>query len=128
MILFEPGKVANMKDVKVGGLQASSFCTAKDTKCLPNLPVESQKCLLHKTKKYLDKDHVVPVEWETHCKSVEIDLEDCKDCPQLHEEYTGHYHSFVGGCMDQLNAYWQATHPAAGKGVAIPGAAGCTVH
>jgi len=30
--------------------------------------------------------------------------------------------------MDQLNAYWAATHPNAGKYAAIPGASGCTVH
>lgn len=50
-----------------------------------------------------------------------------EDCPQLSENYLSHYHSFVGGCMDQLNAYWAATAPSAAA-AAIPGAAGCTVH
>jgi hypothetical protein len=115
MILFEPGKVAAMGIPETNKPAAPAHCTSKHTGCMPDLRVQYQKCM----SKSSNPAHA--------CKSLKTSVEDCKDCPQLEETYMSHYHSFVGGCMDQLNAYWQATHPSAQE-VALPGAAGCTVH
>jgi len=125
-ILFEPGRVASMglpKDEPA----APAHCREKSSPCLPDLPIEHQKCIAHKTKKVLDRSHVVPEETQRRCDMIKIDMETCKDCPQSKDGFVSQYHAFVGGCMDQLNAYHQATHPQAGS-AAIPGAAGCTVH
>jgi len=125
-ILFDPGKVVNMGMPNGKAGHVPRMCTARNTHCMPDLPFQHQQCISHKAGKVLGKN--MSKETEMKCKMVKMDYEDCKDCPQLSPEYTSHYHSFVGGCMDQLNAYWAATHPQAGKHAAIPGASGCTVH
>jgi len=122
-VLFEPGKLRNMGAPEPGREKPAEICIEKDTRCMPDLEVRYQRCLLHKSKNRLDKDHKVP----ENCDMIEMDLEDCKDCPQIKDGFQSHYTAFVGGCVDQLNAYWQAVHPNAGKS-AIPGATGCKVH
>jgi len=123
-ILFEPGKVASMGLTKENEPKPLAICTGKNTRCLPDLAIRSQHCLSHKTKHKLSGGkHEIPDD----CGMIKMDLEDCKKCPQLTNTHQSHYHSFVGGCMDQLNAYWQASHPS-GKEAAVPGATGCTVH
>lgn len=116
MILFEPGKVAAMGAPSgKAPPKPPAHCSSKGTSCLPELPINYQKCMAREddpTKK---------------CKTLKTAMEDCKDCPALSENFLSHYHAFVGGCMDQLNAYHQATHPDAAA-AAIPGAAGCKVH
>jgi hypothetical protein len=126
-IMFEPGKVANMGIPKQGGPAPAEICTKKDTPCMPDLPINHQKCLGHKTKKVLDRSYKIPDEVSQSCKLMKLSMEDCKKCPQLQDKFQSQYTAFTGGCMDQLNAYWQATHPQAGE-TAIPGATGCTVH
>jgi hypothetical protein len=126
-IMFEPGKVAAMGIPKKGGPAPAEICTKKDTPCMPDLAVNHQKCLGHKTKSVLDRSYKIPDEVSQSCKFMKLNMEDCKKCPQLQDKYQSQYATFTGGCMDQLNAYWQATHPEAGK-TAIPGATGCTVH
>lgn len=123
-ILFEPGKINTMKGPEVKS-KSGGICDMKDTPCMPDLAIRSQKCLLHKTKEVLGKK--MEEEKKDECKMINSNYEDCKDCPQLQGDYGSQYHAFVGGCIDQLNSYWQATHPSAG-GSAIPGAAGCSVH
>jgi len=127
-VLFEPGKVVamGMPDGAAAKKSASQICTSRNTSCMPDLPFEHQKCISARAGRVLGK--TMSKETEMACERVKMDMEDCKDCPQLSPEYTSHYHSFVGGCMDQLNAYWAATHPNAGPHAAIPGASGCTVH
>lgn len=127
-ILFEPGKVNAMGLPKAGNAKAPpAHCVGKDSPCIvKDLDVQYQKCMIHKTKKALNRDHKVAEDEERRCNMVKMDMEHCKDCPQgaaVQSQYT----AFVGGCMDQLNAYHQATHPQA-KIAAIPGAKGCTVH
>lgn len=125
-IMFEPGKTAAMGIPKPGPAPAE-ICTKKDSPCMPDLAINHQKCLGHKTKKTLDKGYKIPDEVSQGCKMIKFHLEDCKKCPQLQEGGVSQYAAFTGGCMDQLNAYHQATHPQAGSS-AIPGAAGCKVH
>lgn len=125
-IMFEPGKLAVMGKPPAHKPPAPKVCTQRNTTCLPDLPVEHQKCLAHKTREVIHGKK--PSEdVKNRCFRLAMDMEDCKGCPQLGDNYQSKYHTFVGGCMDQLNAYWQATHPAA-KQAAIPGATGCTVH
>jgi len=126
-IMFEPGKVAAMGLPKQGGKAPAEICTKKDSPCMPDLPIKAQKCMGHKTKKVLDKSYDIPAEVEQGCKFIKMNMEDCKKCPQVQGGSLSEYAAFTGGCMDQLNAYWQATHPKAGE-AAIPGAKGCTVH
>lgn len=127
-IMFEPGKTAAMGLKKKGGAPAAAICTKKDSPCMVDLEINHQKCLGHKTKKTLDKAYQVPDQVEQDCKMLKMNLEDCKNCPQLKESGAqSAYAAYTGGCMDQLNAYWQATHPKAGAS-AIPGATGCKVH
>mmetsp|Transcript_75890 Transcript_75890/g.226242 ORF Transcript_75890/g.226242 Transcript_75890/m.226242 type:complete len:292 (+) Transcript_75890:52-927(+) len=114
-ILFEPGKVAVMGIPSGNSPTPPAHCTAANATCMPDLPIRYQRCVAKAAKPARD------------CKVLKLDMEDCKDCPQLEGTYLSKYHSFVGGCMDQLNAYWQATHPGAG-GAALPGSAGCSVH
>jgi len=125
-IMFEPGKTASM-GLKKKGPAPAAICTRKDSPCMPDLEINHQKCLGHKTKKTLDKQYKIPDQVSQGCKLLKMNLEDCKGCPQLAFNGQSEYAAFTGGCMDQLNAYWQATHPEAGKS-AIPGATGCTVH
>mmetsp|Transcript_79356 Transcript_79356/g.202080 ORF Transcript_79356/g.202080 Transcript_79356/m.202080 type:complete len:251 (-) Transcript_79356:123-875(-) len=116
-ILFEPGQVAAMGAPKKGAPPAPAppaQCTGNATSCVPDLPIQYQSCMV--------KNH------PSKCKNLRAAVEDCKDCPALkNENAVSQYAAFVGGCMAQLNAYWQATHSSAG-GYAIPGAKGCTVH
>lgn len=122
-ILFEPGKVASMGLSEESAPKGPEICTKKDSPCSPDLNVRSQKCLGHKTKRKLSGGkHEIPDDCGA---GLEMDLENCKKCPQLGSAHLSQYHTFVGGCMDQLNAYWQATHP---HGATVPGATGCTVH
>eukprot|EP00428_Durinskia_dybowskii_P025973 CAMPEP_0170237384 /NCGR_PEP_ID=MMETSP0116_2-20130129/18442_1 /TAXON_ID=400756 /ORGANISM="Durinskia baltica, Strain CSIRO CS-38" /LENGTH=363 /DNA_ID=CAMNT_0010488187 /DNA_START=100 /DNA_END=1189 /DNA_ORIENTATION=- len=114
-ILFEPGKVAAMGIPGEGASAPPAHCTSKATGCMPDLPLRYQACLAK-------AEHSA-----NECKVWKDRVEECKDCPQLSDNYLSHYHAFVGGCMDQLNSYWQATSPGAGAS-AIPGAAGCKVH
>jgi len=127
-IMFEPGKTAAMGLPKAGAKAPAEICTKKDSPCMPDLEINHQKCLGHSTKRVLDKGYKIPDEISQGCKMIKMNLEDCKKCPQLAAANSqSAYAAFTGGCMDQLNAYWQATHPEAGKS-AIPGATGCTVH
>jgi hypothetical protein len=126
-IMFEPGKVAAMGIPKKGGKAPAAICTKKDSPCMPDLEINHQKCISHKTKSVLDKGYKISDKISSDCKFIKMHMEDCKKCPQLQEKYQSVYATFTGGCMDQLNAYHQATHPKAGK-AAIPGAKGCKVH
>lgn len=115
MILFEPGQVAAMGIPEDGPTAPPPvYCRGEHTECVPDLQLQYQSCLT--------KTHE-----PSECKVLKTAVEGCKDCPQLSENYMSHYHAFVVGCMDQLNAYWQATNPAAGE-AAILGATGCMVH
>jgi len=114
-ILFEPGKVAAMGIPDKSQPTGPALCSIKNTHCLPDLKINYQKCLSKASSPSKD------------CANLKASVDECKDCPQLQENYLSHYHAFTGGCMDQLNAYWQATHPSA-KEAAVPGAAGCAVH
>mmetsp|Transcript_47565 Transcript_47565/g.136776 ORF Transcript_47565/g.136776 Transcript_47565/m.136776 type:complete len:262 (-) Transcript_47565:62-847(-) len=116
-VLFEPGQIAAMGIPKEESTkEVPPQCTGEKTACLPDLPVQYQSCLAKA------KDSA------SQCKALKEQVEDCKACPQLSENHQSHYHTFVGGCMDQLNAYWAATAPSAKGGWSVPGAAGCTVH
>jgi len=126
-ILFEPGKVAAMGLPKDGAPKAPEHCLKKDSPCMPDLPFKVQRCLGHKTKKKLYPNKLVPEETEVQCKMDKMNMEDCKDCPQMKGNFVSVYHTFAGGCMSQLHAYWQASHPGAGI-AAVPGATGCKVH
>jgi len=130
-IMFEPGKLAVMGKKKHNGPPPDEICTVKDTPCMPDLPIKMQRCHAAHTKRRLQGAEnaerlFAGFDMET-CKNILKDYDDCKECPQLKQAGGTAYTTFVGGCMDQLNAYWQATHPRAGKH-AIPGATGCTVH
>lgn len=125
-ILFEPGKVAAMGMPKKGK-KAPAICTKRTTPCQPELPIKHQRCLGHNTKRVLDASYKVPEQVARECKMIKMDMASCKKCPQLHDNYGSKYTAFTGGCLDQLHAYWQATHPQAGAS-AIPGAKGCAVH
>lgn len=125
-ILFEPGKVANMGMPKADAPAPAELCTMKDSPCAPDLDVQAQRCVGHKTKSKLSRGkHEVPAD----CAMINFHLEDCQKakCGQVQSGFKSQYHTFVGGCMDQLNAYWQAANPNAGAS-AIPGATGCAVH
>jgi hypothetical protein len=126
-ILFEPGKVAAMGIPKTSGTPAvPAVCTQKNTPCMPDLELRHQKCSKHKTREVV---HGVKADDDVilQCKVTASDFDLCKDCPQLQDGYQSEYHAFTGGCVAQLNAYWQATHPKAGN-ASLPGASGCTVH
>jgi len=125
-ILFEPGKVAAMGMPKKAK-KAAAICTKRTTPCQPELPIKHQRCLGHNTKRVLDASYKVPAQVARECKLIKMNMESCKKCPQLQDNYGSKYTAFTGGCLDQLHAYWQATHPEAGES-AIPGAKGCTVH
>lgn len=124
-ILFDHGKLSNMgmPDGEDSQPAADEICTKRDSPCMPDLEVRAQKCIIHKSKKVIDGDHKVPLE----CGMTKMHYEECKNCPQLTQNYQTQYASFTGGCMDQLNAYHAAVHPGAGDS-AIPGASGCKVH
>lgn len=128
-ILFEPGKLVNMGmgQRRDGGLRKSvpPACTG-DTHCMPNLAVKYQKCKHYQTQKLLNPELKVPVEMEFTCPFIEADYEDCKECPQLGEQYLTQYAAFTGGCIDQMHAYRQATAPP-DSNFGIPREAGCSL-
>mmetsp|Transcript_49788 Transcript_49788/g.115574 ORF Transcript_49788/g.115574 Transcript_49788/m.115574 type:complete len:267 (+) Transcript_49788:1-801(+) len=114
-ILFEPGKVAVMGALGQDKPAPPSHCLARNTSCMPDLPVRYQRCVAKAVKLHQE------------CSALKAHVKDCSGCPQLEGTYVSEYHTFVGGCKDQLNAYWQATHPQAGM-AALPEATGCKVH
>jgi hypothetical protein len=126
-ILFEPGMVANMGlpsgDPKPKG---PAYCTEKGTPCVPDLPIRHSKCVNEKAKATWRGDKLDPMV-EKSCKMVANDMDHCEDCPSNDVAGQSEYAAFAGGCMTQLNLYWQATHPEAGE-FALPGAEGCQVH
>lgn len=114
-ILFEPGKVAVMgAPGHTTPAPPPAYCAGNAT-CLPDLAIHYQRCVAKSKKPSKD------------CQALKMQMADCKGCPELQSGYLSQYHTFVGGCMSQLNAYWQATHPQAGI-AALPGSAGCSVH
>lgn len=121
-IMFEPGSLAKMGAGDDSGADAPDVCTKKDTSCLPDLPLKYQRCLSKSTHAVLDGKKFEDEE----CATLASDFEDCSDCP-IYKQNPMEYISYVGGCKMRLNAYWQATHPHAGKH-AHPGASGCMVH
>jgi len=127
-ILFEPGKVAAMKPAEVA--PPPGICMGNSTPCLPDLAIRHQKCISQRTAAVLGKSKASVASVASvasSCKALSDDLALCRECPQLADGYQSQYTAFVGGCMDQLNAYWQATHPSAGE-VAVPSGSGCHVH
>jgi hypothetical protein len=122
-VLFEPGQMATMG----GGSTDSAppmpeHCAAANSTCLPDLPVKYQACVSNKAKVLLNR-----ADPHDHCEQVVADYDECRNCPQLQGNFASEFHTFIGGCMDQLHAYHQATMPAQGT-AAIPGANGCKVH
>jgi len=126
-ITFEPSQVAAMGMPKAAP-KPPALCTKIDTPCVPGLEINYQKCMHHKTMKAVDSEHKIPKHIESACKLMKANVKDCKasKCPAMNDA-GGQFAAYTGGCMDQLNAYWQATHPSAG-GTALPGATGCKVH
>jgi len=116
-VLFEPGKVQMMglPDKKEKEKEVPAQCTGEHSPCKAELPVTYQKCMAASSSPAKD------------CKVLKSDMNDCKGCPQMDAKYLTQYQAFVGGCMAQLNAYWQATHPKAGV-AAVPGPKGCELH
>lgn len=112
-IVFEPGKLSNMGMPSRKGLRTKppAICTMKDTPCMPNLAVRHQKCLHHRTSSVLNPSYHVPEEDHEMCHYIEKDFDECRDCPQLSEEYMTQYAAFTGGCMEQMHAYRRATGP-----------------
>jgi len=124
-LLFNPGQIGeNPEDAP----PAPEYCTAdvrtgRETPCMPDLPLRAQQCSGKETKAILRGEKFEDEE----CLEVKDKLDFCKDCPALKGDSHTKYLAFTGGCKNQLNAYWQATHPDAGV-AAVPGASGCTVH
>lgn len=123
-ILFEPGQVATM--MPAAPAAGAEICTIPETPCLPDLPIQHQHCVADGAAARA-MGETLPSEREAECGQFETNMEDCKDCPQVAGMYDSEYFNFVGGCMDQLNAYHAATHPRA-QSAALPGATGCAVH
>jgi hypothetical protein len=124
-IMFDKGKLSPPKMVKKKG---AAVCTMKNSPCLPDLAIQHQTCLRHRTAKVLDNSYKVPDDDAAACKMIADNMEDCKDCPQLADDYSSHYVAFTGGCMDQLHAYWQATNFQAAGRFALPMGTGCQIH
>mmetsp|Transcript_55871 Transcript_55871/g.149564 ORF Transcript_55871/g.149564 Transcript_55871/m.149564 type:complete len:289 (-) Transcript_55871:87-953(-) len=114
-ILFEPGKVAVMGVPSQTTPAPPAHCAAANATCMPDLPIRYQKCVAKAAKPSKD------------CQVLKTEMADCKGCPEVESGFLSQYHVFVGGCLSQLNAYWQATHPQAGV-AALPGSSGCSVH
>jgi len=129
-ILYEPGQVTVMgaPGQKAKGPEPPKWCSDKGTPCVAELQSEHQKCLVEKTK-FVVKGAEVPGDLKKKCADLADDMDHCKGCPQMDESFATAYYAFTGGCMQQLHAYYQATHPGA-KNAAIPGATedGCKVH
>jgi hypothetical protein len=125
-LIFEPGKISVMKGKK----PAKEDQVCGTTTCMPDLAVNYQKCSLIKAGKVIGSSTGEKKEPEVAggCKQIKKDWDDCKGCNKYKELGGSKYTSFVGGCIDQLNAYWQASHPQAGA-TSVPGATGdCKVH
>jgi hypothetical protein len=128
-VIFEPGQMATM-----GGGSAeperpmSENCKAANATCLPDLPARYQECVSHKADLKLGRK-LKPdrMEARANCDQVIEDFDECRNCPQLQGTFAQEFTGFIGGCMDQLHAYHQATMPAQEE-AAIPGAKGCKVH
>lgn len=123
MLIFEPGKVAAMGMPK-DSAPAPEHCTQKHTPCMPELPLNHQKCIGHKTKSKIS-NYQVPDDIASNCQKVKSDMEFCAGCPQLKGGNAGHYEAFVGGCMTQLHLYYAATDPSAGVAAINMGENGC---
>ena len=123
--MFEPGQLAVMGPEK-SATKPPEQCLGKKTACLPDLPIKYQRCHSMHTKKILNQRGGEKYDADA-CEIIMSDYDDCKDCPALNEAGGTAYATFIGGCMDQLNSYWQATHPSAGVH-ALPGASSCPVH
>eukprot|EP00929_Paragymnodinium_shiwhaense_P044316 TRINITY_DN22733_c0_g1_i2.p1 TRINITY_DN22733_c0_g1~~TRINITY_DN22733_c0_g1_i2.p1 ORF type:complete len:309 (+),score=84.48 TRINITY_DN22733_c0_g1_i2:164-1090(+) len=129
-IIYEPGQVAVMgaPGQKAKKKNPPKWCSEGGTPCVAELQSEHQKCLVERTK-YVVKGEKVPGDLGKKCADLADDYDHCKDCPQLDEAFASQYYAFTGGCMQQLHAYWQATHPNA-RFAALPGATsdGCMAH
>lgn len=129
-VLYEPGQVTVMgaPGQKPAAKEPPKYCAEKGTPCVAELQAEHQKCIVEKTK-FVVKGTEVPGKLKKKCADLADDYDHCKDCPQMDEAFATQYYAFTGGCMQQLHAYHQATHPEAGV-AAIPGATaeGCKVH
>jgi len=125
-VIFEPGKLAVMKGKKPP--KEDQVCGT--TTCMPDLSIMYQQCTLIKAGKVIGSSsgEKKEPEYTGGCKQIRTDWDECKNCNKYKELGGSKYTAFVGGCLDQLNAYWQASHPQAGA-TAVPGATGdCTVH
>lgn len=125
-IMFDQGKLS--PNNPLSGQKAAKICTQKDSPCMPTLSIEHQKCLRHRTAKVLDNSYTVEDDAAEACRVIADNYEECKDCPQLNDDYGSHYVAFTGGCMDQLHAYWQATNFYEAGDFALPMGEGCKVH
>jgi len=113
-IIFEPGKLTNMGMPKKGGnlrKKIPEVCTQEDTHCMPDLAIRYQRCKHHRTQSLLNPAYVVPDDAKDSCHFIEDDYEECKDCPQLSEDYLTQYAAFTGGCMEQMHSYRKAAQP-----------------
>lgn len=121
-IMLNPGSLAKMGAGSDSGDEGPEVCTKKDTPCLADLPLKYQRCLSKSTHAVLENKEFE----DEDCATLASDFEECEGCP-IYKQNPMEYISYVGGCKMRLNAYWQATHPRAGKH-AHPGASGCQVH
>jgi len=121
-ILFEPGQLSSMTP-RENTLPESESCKAAKEICLPDLPIKYQQCVSNKASVKLDTADAM----HEDCERIFEEFEECRNCPSMEGSFASEFTAFTGGCMDQLHAYHQATHPAAAE-AAIPGATGCTVH
>merc|ERR1719375_417442 len=78
--MFEPGKTAAMGLPRANAQKPAAICTQKDSPCMPNLAVNHQKCLGHRTKSVLDKGYKIPDEISQACKLIKTNMEDCHKC------------------------------------------------
>lgn len=108
-VLFKKGQFAT-HDLVPNDVPA--HCTEKDTPCLPHLKLKYQKCV---------------AETCSDIEKLKSEVDKCSECPNFGDQGTMKFQAYIGGCMDQLNAYHQATHPDAGP-ARLPGATGCQVH
>lgn len=119
-VLFSPGSVGGLGVEPAEA--ANEVCNKKDTPCVPKLSITHQQCVSRDVDAFLKGEEFE----DADCKKARKDFYECSSCPQM-KVSDSEYVSFVGGCKMRLNAYWQATHPKAGR-FAVPGATGCKVH
>lgn len=127
-IIFEPGKLANMGMAGKGDLRdkVPEICLQKETPCMPELAIHHQRCIHHRTHSILNADYHVTEEVYDTCKHIEEDFDQCKECPQLSENYKTQYAALTGGCLDQMHAYRQSTTPL-DPNYGIPRESGCSL-